>query len=546
MVIIVISGPSGAGKTTISQYVHSQLRTCGVDVKYKEWELSPEYYFILKLPLKIINKISPRAYRTNQESLAKEFRLNAKSRSLRFLVWTLAVWLDRLLYLCFLKIFHHKDIMIIHRYIYGLMVTLLEYYGWGTKKLTHKLVSCFPKPDILIVLNAPGNILFQRRGDYPSVDAANFWSNRYLEIANQYNFHIIDSSRQESSVVKDCFRIIGVSLTKKTEDLLLHILSDPYGHLNAELLDNLPMKHIDFKYLVLKALQCRVGYCVLNNLSHLSLPKHWKDFVKETLLRICKRREKMLRHIAFIHKIFEENDISYVIFKTCRPYNEVTLDIDVLVDDYQKALKILKKYGWKPELRHVLLKEIHLVKDNITLDLHEEVRGISKKLMLNNRKIIKIGDYGSAYVPHDNVELVSILNNCLADCEIKLGDVHYVRGLVSQGNIKWSNVFEFIQAHDLSRVRTIIGIVKLKDILFYEGKLQQYFPHIKNVKIPMKDVGKPIVPLSSWKRVLRSLSFLVDLYREFILDPRDTFIKVLEKVSNKDLRKGKCKNAGEY
>ena len=538
MTILVISGASGSGKTTISRRIQSILRSCGINARYEEWELSPEYYFFLRLPLKIINMLFPRIYKINQECLAQEFRLNAERRSLKFLLWALVVWLDRLSYFYSLKMFKYCDVIIIHRYIYGLMVTLLEYYGWGHRGLTHKLVSCFPKPNIIIVLDAPPSVLIERSEDYPSPSAADFWRERYLEITNQYGFPLIDSARRESPIIRDCIRIIGSSLSKKPEDIILHILSDPFDYGDSELLRNLSLKHLDIEYIISKASQCDTGYQVLQRLSKIPLPEFWRKYISKNMLNLRRKHEIMLRNIGLLHNLFQENHIKYVVFKTCPPYKSVTNDIDVLVDDYEKALTILKTNGWITELRHIILREIHLVKDHITLDLHQETRFINRKKVLANRKLVKIDNSNLTYIPQDEIELLSIVNNCIADQHVTLGAVHYIRGLASQSNINWKYFSDLARVYDLSKVKTILGIVRLKDILFYQGKMEHTIPHIEKASIPIDRLCEPIVHLSSWSMRAPGKGFFLPLAlcQEFARDPKRIIVRTLEKLFDRDFQ----------
>ena len=83
--IIVISGSSGSGKTTISRKLYFTLSTCGLDAVYREWENNPDDYFLLKIPLKLLIKFFPRIHKSNLERLVQGPKNN--KFPLRFKIW---------------------------------------------------------------------------------------------------------------------------------------------------------------------------------------------------------------------------------------------------------------------------------------------------------------------------------------------------------------------------------------------------------------------------------------------------------------------------
>ncbi len=266
------------------------------------------------------------------------------------------------------------------------------------------------------------------------------------------------------------------------------------------------------------------------------MPKFWKGYIQENLVKIQNKYEVMLRHIALLHDLFQANNIEYVVFKTYRPYMAMTFDIDVLVDNYRKAFMILKRHGWKVELRHILLKEVHLVKDHMTLDLHEEIQGINKWALSNNRKLVEIGNYGVAYIPQDDVELLTVLSNAIADHQLTLGDVHYVRGLAQRGQINWKRVFNMGCQYGISsQLKNVLGIIRLKDVTFYNGEMVDVLPVIQKADIPIKGWSDPIVGLGSWWAIERRFPPLALLFREIASDSKRIAIKTIEKIFDKDL-----------
>ena len=97
------------------------------------------------------------------------------------------------------------------------------------------------------------------------------------------------------------------------------------------------------------------------------------------------------------------------------------------------------------------------------------------------------------YVPRNEIELLTIIVNCLADRKVRIGDVHFIRSLVSQGDINWDYFFSLIDSKNLFGVLSVLGIVKLKDLLFYEGLLQTYFPDVKKARFSCDSIFEPVV-----------------------------------------------------
>lgn len=54
------------------------------------------------------------------------------------------------------------------------------------------------------------------------------------------------------------------------------------------------------------------------------------------------------KRITSVIKLLNDNEINYLTFKSIKPYQEVTVDIDLLIlNSYEEALKILKNSGYK-------------------------------------------------------------------------------------------------------------------------------------------------------------------------------------------------------
>lgn len=517
--IIIISGSSGAGKTTTSRELSKILTTCGLDVNYREWELDLNDYFLMKYPLKLIRKLAPNLYTKNQKQLANGKKDCLERVPIKFRLWPYLIYFDRLAEFLYFRFFQSNKVTIIHRDHQALLITLLGYYGWGDKNTAYRFP--FPKPDILLILDAPADKLIERRADYPSVKEAEYWRMVFAEMASRYNAPIIDSTCSLESVLQSCLRNI---VTKKSlhEDLLLHALSDPYGMLDNIFLNKIEFGKLDYEYIIDEALKNEVGFQVFSKLLKFDIPLIWKRRIIKEIYEFNKKFDDTADTVRSIHWLFETNNIRYAVFKTIRPYRHVSKDIDVIVDNYEKAVKVLLDNGWKVDLKHVILKEIHLRKDGVVVDLHQEVSGLNVTDIVSSRRTVPYGS-GEIYVPRPELEVFLILYDMAEDNILDLEDMHFIRGLINKDTLDWNMIFRMAYRQNfISKFKTVLAIIKLKDYFFYGESVAIRIPVIDGANISLEKIFSPAILLSSHINAKKKTRLLVGLFKRLINEPQQT------------------------
>jgi thymidylate kinase len=175
---IIISGPDGTGKSTISKMLINFYKKKGLKVKYV-W-LRFNHYFS-----KIINfvgRISGKSYYENYE-WGKVGYHDYKGIFGKFYIYS--VYLDHKIFLKFFskKYFNNKsDVVIIDRYIIDIMVDLIV--DTDEKELVIKLFKKYLEDEIrnndIYILECNPEIVFQRRPDVK-------YDKKYLKKVKAYN-----------------------------------------------------------------------------------------------------------------------------------------------------------------------------------------------------------------------------------------------------------------------------------------------------------------------------------------------------------------------
>ena len=148
---------------------------------------------------------------------------------------------------------------------------------------------------------------------------------------------------------------------------------------------NINRSEIDFEKLYLYSKKNKMPILYLRSIIESGYQKEdYKDYIvlKETWVEIEKR-------IKLIIKILDSNNIKYTTFKSIKPYNEVTVDIDLLIfNNYTMALDELKEAGYKMLLKGPLSSTFRDPNFKIDYDIYDEV-GVSNIIYFDKEKSTK-------------------------------------------------------------------------------------------------------------------------------------------------------------
>ena len=118
---------------------------------------------------------------------------------------TANLWAYSLLFDYFIKIFKDikipllkKKMIICDRYIYDSVIDLavdLDYSDKKIKKIIEFCLLFIPTPDIIILIDLPEEVAFERKDDVPSLKYLQDRRNIYLDLGKRFNMKIIDGNR---------------------------------------------------------------------------------------------------------------------------------------------------------------------------------------------------------------------------------------------------------------------------------------------------------------------------------------------------------------
>jgi len=194
--VISFMGPDGCGKTTVVNGVKFDLKEAFR--QGKQFHLFP----------KEIDDVTPT---TDPHALKARGYIGSLFKLFYFLgLYTIAYWH---------KIYPLKvrsTLVIFDRYYHDLWVDPTRYrHGAGKKWI--KLIGYFiPKPDLWILLDAPANVIQQRKSEV-SLDETTRQVKAYRQLFSQLkNAHIINANQSSTGVIYDAEKIIIDHLKKRT------------------------------------------------------------------------------------------------------------------------------------------------------------------------------------------------------------------------------------------------------------------------------------------------------------------------------------------
>jgi thymidylate kinase len=218
MLSVAIIGPDGAGKTTICQQINDTL---SLPSKYVYMGVNLGSSNILLPTSRIIVGIRRLLGPTSQPSRSLSQTVNGTRKSMpkRFVAWVRSYL--RLLNLLSEESFRHLLVWYYQRC--GKVVLLdrwffADYYAYEVKNPKAQPLSArihcamlqrvYPKPDLVIYLDAPASVLFARKGE-GTVESLEQSQQKYLKLRDFCkNYFIVDANQTTDAVVSDVTSLI--------------------------------------------------------------------------------------------------------------------------------------------------------------------------------------------------------------------------------------------------------------------------------------------------------------------------------------------------
>ena len=201
--LIAFIGMDGSGKSTLAKETVRKLKESEEEAIY----LSPTPYVMLQPLLNLLHKI-----KKGKDSQENPF-LTTEKKPFIFRLWPYLSLVDNFTnYWLRIKPLLKKGHVICDRYFHD-RATGFEYYGYCNRLTSQIYLSLIPKPDVVFALDTKPQVAQKREiGQRHSLDFFIKLRKRYQEIANKYNYQVIDTTRDVGENLKQIMRIITSNL----------------------------------------------------------------------------------------------------------------------------------------------------------------------------------------------------------------------------------------------------------------------------------------------------------------------------------------------
>lgn len=211
--LINIIGIDGAGKTTLAKSLTATLQKQDPSVRYQYCQYFPKLLY----PFKKLAKLSVMR-KTHEFRDYDHYNRTKKATSSRFpfLAGVYAmIWLIDYLIQVFFKVtvpvlFGRK--LIVDRYIFDIAVNLSLTTNNETN-YANKLIRLFfifaPRPDLIMFIDLPEEVAYSRKSDIQDIEYLTERRERYLALAETYNFILLDGTQPQEQMLIIARKVIN-------------------------------------------------------------------------------------------------------------------------------------------------------------------------------------------------------------------------------------------------------------------------------------------------------------------------------------------------
>lgn len=225
MISVAIIGPDGAGKSTISESLEGAAMPAPVKRIYMGVNLESSGLMLPTTRLALAVKkargrradmVAPSTRAPGATGSPVKRAVTGGARTVRLLMWLAEEWFRQLV-----ALYHRSrgSIVVFDRHFYA------DYYhfdvaGNGRRSATSRihgylLKHVYPKPDLVVCLDAPGQVLFDRKGE-ATAEWLEERRGQYLSLRDVVpHFVVVDADRPLDAVTREVAAVITEFVEKR-------------------------------------------------------------------------------------------------------------------------------------------------------------------------------------------------------------------------------------------------------------------------------------------------------------------------------------------